>query len=77
MHLGGRDVGQHIDDIDQRTPVIEDGIGHDRHPQRLAAAVIDQHVLVEAFAAGDAAVQLFAGAAVGPAAGQQFAQFLL
>ncbi|KAG1259586.1 hypothetical protein G6F66_014481 [Rhizopus arrhizus] len=44
---------------------------------RLAAAVVDQHVLVVPLAAGDAAVQFFAGAAVGPAAGQQFAQFLV
>ncbi|MNT68923.1 hypothetical protein D3C72_2071900 [compost metagenome] len=77
MHLGGSDVGQHVHDVDERAAVVEHRVGHDRHPQRLAAAVIDQHVLVEAFAAGDAAVQLFAGAAVGPAAGQQFAQFLL
>ncbi|CAB3897398.1 hypothetical protein LMG1864_04112 [Achromobacter ruhlandii] len=76
VHLGGRDVGQHIDDVDQRAALVEHRVGHHRYPQRLAAAVIDQHVLVIALAAGDAAVQFLAGATVGAAAGQQLAQFL-
>ncbi len=77
VHLGGRNVGQHIHDVDQRATVIEDRVGHDRHPQRLAAAVIDQHVFMEAFAASDAAVQFFARAAVRASARQQLAQFLM
>ncbi|MNQ38723.1 hypothetical protein D3C85_523160 [compost metagenome] len=77
MHLGGRDVRQHIHDVDQRAAVVEHRIGHHGNPQRLAATVVDQHVLVVALAAGDAPVQFLARAAVGPAAGQQFAQVLV